>query len=748
MKRYCFLACCALTAALSLPAFGASTTDQSFLFTATARNFGDYFPSYLANGYFSTMTTVRGVGPAPGYMVALMDHTPGDVSRPAAIPGWSEIDYNAGTGWLNQTRLDPKIFSGYSQTLNMYDGTLTTKYRFKYVRDPTDVAITTFVSEADPHLAATRITLTPRFSGTVRLRFPFRLWSGHEPRFAMAELTGPQMIRAVLASGQDLNDKPVPTPDRAPVWYPGTVVVDRDGADRRALTLWLDGHAVDGASMAEAAAIELPKGLDISRVAVEKDTHELSLNIVADVKEGRRYVFTKFVAASRGGWGGDGKADAALAARARATGFGGLLARSAAAWHRLWKADVLVKGDPAAQRALHSDLYYLIASTTPDTTWSVGACSLTPNYSGHVFWDADSWDFPVLLLLHPRRARSIVMFRDRTMAPARARAAHYGWKGLMYPWESDPQTGVDVTPYSAYDVYREIHVDADIAISQWQYYLATGNKAWLKRYGWPVIRGLAAFWVSRVTYEKADGKYHILHVTSPDEAYSDVNDDSFTNAAARKALQIATRAAAVVGVKPDPQWTEIAAKMDIPFNREANRHYDFDPSTPHDKITWMGSSLIFLMYPDLDLAMSPEVRRNDFNFQLRALKTHGDNPNEMMMVMLTVGAAELGDPATVAYWIDRNLTGFLKPPFNVRTETVTNNAGYLLSSSGGFVQSFLYGLSGLRINDNGLDAEYAPILPTGWTSVTLKDISFRGKQYDVSIRRGADGTARLTRKVL
>jgi trehalose/maltose hydrolase-like predicted phosphorylase len=735
---------CAL--ALLVPVSGFCATDPSFLLTATAKDFDAYFPSYLANGYFSTMTSVRGTEPDRAYMVAFMDYSKDDISRPAAIPGWSEIDYNPGTGWMNATRLDPEIFSGYSQTLDMHDATLTTHYRFAYVKNPTDVKVETFVSQADPHLAATRMTITPQFDGTVQLRFPFRLWSGHQPRFPIGSMTGDQMIDAVIASGQDLNDKPVPTPDRAPVWYPGTTVVTGDGGDAKQMTLWLDGQAVNGLKMAEAAAIELPRGLEIESVKLVKTPDKLSLDIVAEVRKGQSYAFTKYIAASRQDWGGDAQADRALATQARTTGFDKLLARHAAAWHDLWKADIVVDRDEAVQRALHSDLYYILSNSTANTAWAMGACALTPNYAGHVFWDADSWVFPVLLLLHPERAKSIVMFRHRTMQGARERAAQYGVKGLMYPWESDPQKGVDVTPHFAYEVYREVHVNADIAIAQWQYYLATGDRAWLKQYGWPVIEGIATFWKSLVTYNKAKNRYEIAHVTSTDEAYNDVLNDTFTNAAAAKALRIATKAAALVGAKPDSAWTEIADKMYIPFDEKAQRHYDFDPSVPHDKVTWWGSSLIFLMYPNLDMPMSPEVRRNDFDFQLQALETHGDNPNEMMMVMITVGAAEVGDAEAVGSWIHRNLEGFLQPPFNVRTETATNNAGYLLATSAGFVQNFLYGLSGLRINDKGLDAEYAPILPPDWKSVTLKDITFRGKHYDITINRSADGKANLTRE--
>jgi trehalose/maltose hydrolase-like predicted phosphorylase len=340
------------------------------------------------------------------------------------------------------------------------------------------------------------------------------------------------------------------------------------------------------------------------------------------------------------------------------------------------------------------------------------------------------------------------MFRHRTMQPARERAAQYGVKGTMYPWEADPETGKDYTPHFAYGVFREVHINADIAIAQWQYYLASGDSAWLKANGWPVIKAIADFWVSRVTYDKANDRYEILHVTSPDEAYDDVPNDSFTNAAARKALDIATAAALKVGATPDAQWAAIARKMYIPFDAKAQRHLDFDASVPHDKITWMGSSLAWLMYPNLDLPMSPEIRRNDFAFQLEELKVHGNDPNEMMMVMLATAAAEVGDGKTAGEWLQRNLVGFLKAPYNVRSETASNNAGYILATSAGFVQSLVYGLSGLRIDDSGLTEAYAPALPPSWQSMTLKHISFRGKLYDITVDRDAAGKARLTRRAL
>jgi protein-glucosylgalactosylhydroxylysine glucosidase len=742
----CGLCCLAFTAH--------SDTDTSFLLTATSSDLDTYFPTYLANGYLSTMTGPRGTESNLAYLVAFMDYTKEDIARPAAIPGWSGIDYctgksSAGEFWLNGVKLGAKAFRDYRQTLNMHDGTLSTSYRYTDdSKKSTDIRVITFTSQASPHLAATQLSITPAFTGTVQLAFWFTLWAPHQPRFPIRTMTADDMLAAVAANNMTVLE-PVnhATPDRAPVWYHGYTHVLAHDADRHDLTFWLDGKAEQGLSMAEAAAIGLPAGLSPTAVKLVKTPYQLGLVVSVPVQQGRTYIFSKYIAISRQNWGGDSHATLALARTARHTGFDRLLDAHRAAWNLLWQSDVLVDGDPKAQQALHSDLYYLLSNSTVDTAWPMGGCALTPNYAGHAFWDSDSWVFPALLLLHPERAKPIVLFRHRTMQPARERALQYGVKGTMYPWESDPETGVDHTPYFAYGMFREIHVNADIAIAQWQYYLATGDEGWLKNYGWPVIREIAEFWVSRVDFNKAKERYEIHHVTSPDEAYDDVPNDSFTNAAARKALDIAVAAAQKVGATPDPQWAQIASHMYIPFSDKEQRHLDFDASVPHDKITWMGSSLSWLAYPNLDLPMSERVRRNDFEFQLNELKVHGDDPNEMMMVMLAVHAAELGDGNVAGQWIDRNLLGFLKPPFNVRSETAANNAGYILSTSAGFVQSFVYGLTGLRVNDEGLSQAYPPVLPPGWKSLTLKNLAFRGQHYDVVVSRDAGGKVRLTRNL-
>jgi trehalose/maltose hydrolase-like predicted phosphorylase len=731
----------------------AAAPDGSFMLSSSAAEFNGYFPSYLANGYFSTMTAPRGTEGSLAYMVGFMDYGKDDISRPAAIPGWSEIDYSTGDSvaghfWMNQVELRPALFNDYSQVLNTQDATLTTRYRYLDHLRSTQVTVTTFVSQASPHLAATQISLTPDFDGTVQLSFAFNLWAPYQPRMPLAQLSGEQMQEVVAAHNMQLLAVPPATPDRAAIWYHGdTHVLAADG-DVKELTVWLDGRAEQGLAMAEAAAIRVPDGIQPADITLYKSQYRLALNVNVKVQKDRTYTFSKFVAGSREDWGGDAKADLELAVEARRAGFEDLLDKHRAAWRDLWHSDIVIDGDAKAQAAVHSDLYYLLATSTADTRWPMGACGLTPGYMGHAFWDSDTWIFPALLLLHPERAKSLVMFRSHTLPAALARAQARGFKGAKYPWEADPENGTEQTPHFAYVLgEREIHINADVAIAQWQYWLATHDREWLKTEGWPVIRNLADFWVSRANWNGEKRRYEIVHVTSVAESYNDVPNDTFTNVSAQKALNIAGMAAVLVGERPDPHWAEVAAKMYVPFSQAEQHHLDFDESVPRAPLE--GSTVGMLMYPSLDLPMTAQVRRNDFDHVMGLARGAHFEPHGMGMAPASIAAATVGDSESAVAWLQGNFTSnLIKPPFSVRTETSTNNTGFFVTSSGGFIQNLLFGFSGLRLQEKGLVEAYPPVLPPQWKSMTLKNITLRGRHYDIRVDRDAGGKVRLTRKAL
>jgi trehalose/maltose hydrolase-like predicted phosphorylase len=746
------IACTFLCTLLPVIAGAAPQADAGFRLSTALEQLPGYFPGLLGNGYIATLTTPRGTDAAQTYLVGLMDYTPGDMSRPALVPGWTAIDFapgNAGskTVWVDEAPLSAEHFAGYRQTLDMHEGMLTTGYSYGDRGRRVAVRAVTFVSEAAPHLAVAHLSITPDYDGWVRLSFPLTIWAQHTPRFPLGRWSGLEQDRNLAARGISLQPRPPATADRAALWYPGHTEVMKSGADVRTLSLWLSGRAASGSTMAMAAAVALPaEAARSAKVNVSHDAHRLALEVTLRVAKGHTYDFTKYVALSRAGWGGDVTGDLVLARQARTQGFDQVASAQRAAWQTLWQSDIVIEGDPRAQEVAHSQLYYLIASTTPGTAWSAGPCGLTLCYAGHVFWDSDTWMFPALLLLHPRRAQSIVAFRERTLQAASDRARQHGYHGAMFPWESDPQNGTDQTPYSAHVLAEsENHVNSEVAIAQWQYYLATLDRDWLRRHGWPVIRDVARFWASRVTPDPDGKRYHILHVTSVAESNADIPDDTFTNLGAAKALEIATAAAKLVGERPDPDWDRIANGLYVPMAPDGRYHLAFAPSVTARGKDFGGGPVALLFLPALDFQMSPELRMNDYLHAIRPDAASSVGRVSMGILPRVAAADEADRGAAAAAWAKLFETGgTLKAPYDVCTETAANEVGPFLTGSGSYLQSLMFGLTGLRLREAGLVQAYSPALPPGWRSLTLRDVVFRGQRLTVRITRDPTGTVRLS----
>jgi trehalose/maltose hydrolase-like predicted phosphorylase len=94
-------------------------------------------------------------------------------------------------------------------------------------------------------------------------------------------------------------------------------------------------------------------------------------------------------------------------------------------------------------------------------------------------------------------------------------------------WES-AFSGQETCPTTAETGIREIHNSGDVAFAVWQYYRATKDMNWLKQIGWPLLSGIADFWVSRSTRD-AQGRANINDVIPPDEYHDHVNNSVFTN---------------------------------------------------------------------------------------------------------------------------------------------------------------------------------------------------------------------------
>ncbi|HET6777980.1 MAG TPA: hypothetical protein VFH26_03750, partial [Gemmatimonadales bacterium] len=413
-------------------------------------------------------------------------------------------------------------------------------------------------------------------------------------------------------------------------------------------------------------------------------------------------------------------------------GFKRLAEENAQAWSRRWRSDIEIEGDPGLQRVARSMLFYLLCSADSGTGLGIPPMGLSSaGYYGHIFWDSDTWMFPTLLATHPDVARSLVSFRWQTLGAARANARTNGFRGAMYPWEAD-ELGNETTPHFAVQNARsEIHVNGDVALAQWQYFLATGDAGWLRSQGFPVIRETADFWVSRATYDSAAGRYHIKNVVSVSEGLIGVSDDAYTNAVARLNLQIAGSASRRLGRRPDPRWAAVAAKLHMPYDSasEFYRTYEGAPDST------LGDVTPLLSYP-LGVPMSERAKRSQLEQAVKRLLTEG--PGAMMgSTLLAVDAAELGDRALLDSLLPHSYQGWLQGPFLMLSETPDKkDAVNFVTGAGGFLQQVIYGYTGLRWGEKGLEPAFAPMLPSRIKRLTLRSVYSRGKRYDVIVDAG------------
>jgi len=417
-----------------------------------------------------------------------------------------------------------------------------------------------------------------------------------------------------------------------------------------------------------------------------------------------------------------------VAEAVRGHGFDRLSGENARAWKARWQTDIEIEGNPELQRVARSMLFYLLCSADSGTMLGIPPMGLSSGgYYGHIFWDSDTWMFPSLLVTHPDIARSLVAFRTRTLGAAQRNAKLNGFSGAMYPWEAD-EIGNETTPnFAVQNARSEIHVNGDVAIAQWQYFQATADTSWLAREGFPVIRGTADFWVSRTSCKPGEERCHIENVVSVAEGLQGVTDDAYTNAAARKNLEIATAASKTLGKPADPRWAPLAARLHLPYDSASHffRTYEGAPDSTLGYVTPL------LAYP-LAVPMSPRAKRAQLEQAFAQILKEG--PGAMMgSTILSVGAAELNDRAMMDTLLPYSYREHMKGPFLMLSETPTNDAVNFVTGAGGFLQQVLYGWTGLRLSNRGLEPAFPALLPSSVKRLVLRNIAVRGKRYDVTV---------------
>lgn len=399
-----------------------------------------------------------------------------------------------------------------------------------------------------------------------------------------------------------------------------------------------------------------------------------------------------------------------------------LLAQHKSQWNKLWEGDIIIEGDLQSQQDVRLALYHLYAFGRGDSDLSIPpmGLSLQVPYNGHIFWDTEIWMFPPLLMLNQDIARSLVNYRSDRLEPAKKKAINYGYQGAMFPWESD-DTGEEATPPFALTGPFEHHITADIAIAFWNYYRVTKDKKWLVEKGYPLMKEVADFWLSRVTPNN-DGSYSIDNVVGANEFAPNVNDNAFTNGAAITALEFTTKAAIEIGATPNPKWRSVAEKIKI---------LKFKDGTTKEHENYNGeiikqADVNLLSFP-LNIVDDKETILKDLKYYEPKLSKEGPAMGKSIFSILY---ARQGDVSNAYRLFKESYVPNQQAPFGALSEVATSNFSYFATGAGGMLQCVLFGFGGLEFTDNGI-VQKKPILPKEWKSLTIKGVGKDNKTFRI-----------------
>lgn len=653
-----------------------------------------YYSSYLGNGYVGVQVSRDGTGFSPveklyqsdslartrvkSHIAGVYD---GEPEKLVEIPRWSAVAFYTGGDLL--TFDDPGRFVAYRQVLDMKRASFLTRYTWESNGRETDFDVSFFVSRADAHLAVLRFSFVTDYDGQVVL----------ENRLDAEDL------EAAGVCGRGVKGE----------------------------MIWLEVAPPSGSvRIAEAAAVTVDQGNLMDRRTDLSLRAGISERLLLEVTAGRRCTVTKIVTFFTSYDSDDPVREAARkAAEARGQGFDSLFGAHCAAWDELWKSDIVVDNH-VLQRRIHSALYHLLSSVREGQDHSIPPMGLSfEGWGGKIFWDAEFFMFPALLLLYPQLARSIVAYRRRILDVARANAMKDGYEGAAFDWATG-RSGKGMGFFRDGGMCNEIHIVGEVAWAQWQYYRATRDRDFLVESAAPIILETARFWASRVVLNEEEDRYEIHGVIPPDESACGadgprtVDNSAFTNAIARWNLWAAIGVCRILGQDVPDRWEEIADKIYVPWDSELGVFVEYDGYSGH---LIKQPDVLHLVHP-LDYSMSPDdVRRNFDYYKLKANWRLGHSffPSVHPIIACRLGRRE------EAYELFQAWEGYFLPPFGTMRECLANEYRVFNTSFGGFLQNFIHGFGGIRVGDDGLLAR--PVLPAEIPRITFERLFFGGKAY-------------------
>jgi trehalose/maltose hydrolase-like predicted phosphorylase len=367
---------------------------------------------------------------------------------------------------------------------------------------------------------------------------------------------------------------------------------------------------------------------------------------------------------------------------------GSLRKANEAEWKAIWSRGYDVMTLPLEYRRITLAQQYYLLTASDTSPWPTGPQGVAGNnWKGNPFWDADLYTFRALLPLWPEFAESILASRLTQLPEGRKNAQEEGHKGALINLTDENGTFAGNPHYR-----QEVHLGAWPAFAAWDYWRASHDQAWLRRY-WPLLQETARFFGSRSTVDP-DGSWHLRGVIPPDEYVHEhgnrLCDDSVaTNLVARAILRAADEAAKILGEEADPLWKIAAERLHILKPDPEGLIPEFEGYAGE---TVKQADVILAFYP-LDFALPEKLVRKNLAYY----REHWDSFGPIMTGQIDACIQmRLGDREEGLRFLFDNYVRNLRGPFLIATEGPHNNVVGFNTACGGLLQALIYGYTPYR----------------------------------------------------
>ncbi|XP_017115794.1 protein-glucosylgalactosylhydroxylysine glucosidase [Drosophila elegans] len=419
---------------------------------------------------------------------------------------------------------------------------------------------------------------------------------------------------------------------------------------------------------------------------------------------------------------------------------GNLLQKHTASWKSFWDNEfsIELRGDALElSHIVNAGIFYLVSSLPSIETnqknepfyglspTGLGRGNLEADYQGHNFWDTEIWMLPVVSQFGLEYAKQVLDYRKSKLEAAKYHANATGYKGARFPWES-AYTGTEVTnPCCPEVAQQEIHISADISFALQKFFAQSADKEWACETAWPIASEVAEFLVSRASCEDSQNVCHFLRVMGPDEDHPDVNDNVYTNAVAKIALEFAEWLGQMCGNTSTAlfeSWRDVSDRLVILRDEVLDYHPQHQGYKPNTIVKQ--ADTILLGYP-LRFDDSP-THLNDLRYYANVTRESGP---AMTWSMFAANYLTSWQDKLANEYFERSYKGYVRPEFKVWSETPLGYEGSanFLTGIGGFLQALIFGYGGLDFGRLG--DQFSMIIGPTRTPPNVDEVYINSIQY-------------------